>query len=329
MIVVLPIIHTSLTPDAMEAGTEVRHINVMRLVLRLLCAALLLPLAAQAWSGDYTAHTVMRGESVESVAAKYGMTVEQFVTVVPMAKNMFFTGMTLQIPNGAIGEQIINDPLFDRYVEQGDRKFANARYKDATKLYSKALELHKTADLYYSRGLAYYRREKYGDATSDFRECLALNPPVEVRQEITQLIDKAEELQRQKQMRQAETTAAIMQLAVTGVNTYLQVKQQQQAAKQQQAQMNTSSGNGGSSYSGSSDYDYGGSSAATGSGKRKECRLTSVHDVKHCNGTGRCWKCNGEGSYHDNGQGIAKVVTCKTCGGSGVCPSCGGTGYLD
>ena len=301
----------------------------MRLVLRLLCAALLLPLADQAWSGDYTAHTVMRGESVESVAAKYGMTVEQFVAVVPMAKNMFFTGMTLQIPNSAIGEQIIRDTLFDSYVEQGDRKFANARYKEAVKLYSKAIELHPTANLYYSRGLAYYKHGKYGDAVGDFHDCMALNPSADVRNEVALLIDDAEEQQRQKQLRRAETTAAIMQLAVTGVNTYLQVRQQQEAAKQQKVQMSASNGSVSSSYSSSSDYDDGGNSATTGSGKRKVCRLTSTHDVRHCNGTGRCWKCNGEGSYHDNGQGIAKVVTCKTCGGTGVCPSCGGTGYLD
>lgn len=38
-----------------------------------------------------------------------------------------------------------------------------------------------------------------------------------------------------------------------------------------------------------------------------------------CHGTHVCMKCRGQGSYWDNGQ---TLVTCRTCGGTGVCQTC-------
>lgn len=93
-------------------------------------------------------------------------------------------------------------------------------------------------------------------------------------------------------------------------------------------QMNSSGGSGSSggtsysSHSSSSTYSSGGSSV------REHCTRTGVHDYGHCNGSGRCQRCNGKGHYTDSmfGQNVVHNP-CNYCNGTGKCRGCGGTGY--
>lgn len=65
---------------------------------------------------------------------------------------------------------------------------------------------------------------------------------------------------------------------------------------------------------------------ATSSSSRV-CRKSSATDLAHCNGNGKCSKCNGAGKYYDTSYGVPKWVDpCVICRGSGKCPSCNGTG---
>lgn len=58
-----------------------------------------------------------------------------------------------------------------------------------------------------------------------------------------------------------------------------------------------------------------------------------MSDAKmHCNGTGRCGWCNGNGYVYvgtktQTCSACGGSKRCKTCNGSGKCPYCGGTGY--
>lgn len=45
-----------------------------------------------------TSHTVQRGESIESIAQKYGISVSDLISANPDAKDYFFVGMKLSIP---------------------------------------------------------------------------------------------------------------------------------------------------------------------------------------------------------------------------------------
>lgn len=56
------------------------------------------------------------------------------------------------------------------------------------------------------------------------------------------------------------------------------------------------------------------------------CRKLSASDLAHCNGNGKCPKCNGDKKYYDTSYGVARWVDpCVICKGSGKCPSCKGT----
>lgn len=96
-------------------------------------------------------------------------------------------------------------------------------------------------------------------------------------------------------------------------------------------QMNSSGGSGssgGTSYSSHSGSSSSSRSSSSGSSVREHCTMSHVHDYMHCNGTGRCQRCNGRGRYTDSMFG--QTVThdpCNYCHGTGKCPSCHGTGY--
>lgn len=68
-----------------------------------------------------------------------------------------------------------------------------------------------------------------------------------------------------------------------------------------------------------------GYSSSSSSSSLRSCTKVSVTDIAHCNGTGKCSKCNGEGKYYDTSYGISRWVNpCIICDGSGKCPSCHG-----
>lgn len=55
------------------------------------------------------------------------------------------------------------------------------------------------------------------------------------------------------------------------------------------------------------------------------CIKSSASDNYHCNGTGKCSRCNGNRRYYDNTFGNNHLVDpCGTCNGSGICPACNG-----
>lgn len=74
--------------------------------------------------------------------------------------------------------------------------------------------------------------------------------------------------------------------------------------------------------SGTYDRELGISGKGSSSSSRKCIKLTAS-DLAHCNGDGRCSKCNGNKKYFENGHWF---IPCGICGGSGKCPSCHGEG---
>lgn len=56
------------------------------------------------------------------------------------------------------------------------------------------------------------------------------------------------------------------------------------------------------------------------------CTKLYPSDNAHCNGSGICARCNGEGWYYGTMYGVNRIFECPVCGKTGKCPSCGGTG---
>lgn len=89
-------------------------------------------------------------------------------------------------------------------------------------------------------------------------------------------------------------------------------------------------GNSAGSTFSTSSSSYGTTPAATSSSSSsRKCMKLSASDNAHCNGTGKCSRCNGQGKYFDTSYGISRWVSpCGACGGSGRCSTCGGDGYI-
>ena len=66
---------------------------------RLLFSVLLFILSFSIMGQNNISHTVQRGETCNSIATKYGISLEDLIKANPKAKNFFYVGMTLTIPN--------------------------------------------------------------------------------------------------------------------------------------------------------------------------------------------------------------------------------------
>lgn len=71
-----------------------------------ICCVMIICSLATMGQGTIT-HTVVRGEDLDFIAEKYGITKEQILEANPNAAELFYTGMTLKIP--APSQVIIND----------------------------------------------------------------------------------------------------------------------------------------------------------------------------------------------------------------------------
>lgn len=91
-----------------------------------------------------------------------------------------------------------------------------------------------------------------------------------------------------------------------------------------QSMQDSASGITGSTASGNGSYR----SSTTTAPTSRRCIKLSASDHAHCNGTGKCSRCNGQGRYYETSYGNSRWVTpCTYCGGNGKCRACNGTGY--
>lgn len=91
-----------------------------------------------------------------------------------------------------------------------------------------------------------------------------------------------------------------------------------------QAIQNSKSG----SYSTSTTTSYGGGTNNSSTSTSRRCMKLNVSDLAHCNGDGKCARCNGKGRYYDTSFGNGRWVDpCIHCKGNGKCPTCHGTGF--
>ena len=74
---------------------------------------------------------------------------------------------------------------------------------------------------------------------------------------------------------------------------------------------------------------YFSSTGTTNTGGR-DANIGQRQKCVSCNGTGRCWRCNGEGWWTTSGGygGSSTIEKCSHCYGSGTCQSCGGNGTV-
>lgn len=160
-------------------------------------------------------HTVVRGETTEGIAHKYGVTTEKLVELNPLLKMGCHVGMDLKIPEKeapkqeefySTGVSSNSDDVYS-YLAKADAAYDKKNYSSARRYYTKVLSYWADdANTYFNRGLCNYQMDNYGLAADDFERCLSRNPGAETAKRAKDLLNKSKELKR----RQAEEGAKIL-----------------------------------------------------------------------------------------------------------------------
>lgn len=276
--------------------------------------------------GRIVEHTVQRGEDLESIAVRYGVSADEIQAFNPILA-IVFTGMVLDVPT-----YLSEAELRERELLTTNSVYLTAvsldkqgKYGDAVKGYTQLIEQIPSPPLviYYNRGLAQYNRDKMRQAMEDFAYVKSHDSDGNFP-DADSYYRRASEIQAQRDADKAEMWAGLVGIAAT--TTAMILANESGGSSGVSSSPASSSSGIGDSGGGVGSADEVGSGSSRSQGRR--CQKLTANDLAHCNGTGVCQNCNGEGKYRDSSFGIDHWVDpCVTCGGDGKCPSCGGDGY--
>lgn len=224
-----------------------------------------------------------------------------------------------------------SEPEYERenYIKCASDNFDLAKYSEAIKCYTKALQIRESDYLYYNRGAAYYNQSQYDKAILDLKKCISISKSNSLIGDANDLIDKANRYKNAESERKQQTMANVGAVigglflgAISTAASALLVK------NNMNANYNMNSYSGASSHSSHTDNSYTETSNSTSSHSNSSSKSSSL--CLKCCGTGHCSQCNGTGCRTDNAFGTGKDCShsCGICGGSGACPKCGGSGRL-
>lgn len=188
--------------------------------ITLLTIFLALGITAGAESPSTTTHIVDRGETIEYIARKYGVTVADIQKVNEWA-DVIYCGLELIIPLSERDSRLITstqNPLFaeaQRYIDKED-------YGKAIKIYNKILKddsFNLTA--IYNRGICYYNKGKMKQATEDF-SYVKLHDEKGDFPDAKKLAENARSIQEEKNARRAEMWGAIFSTVANATTMALQ-----------------------------------------------------------------------------------------------------------
>lgn len=145
---------------------------------KLLLSILLSFLSCCAYAQNVVSHIVQRGETLEYIAKKYGVS-EQAIKDYnkDFDPAVFFIGLPLQIPLPqketvqAYKESFsaVQSASDNSLISEANALFSNGQYRKAAKLYSKVIKSTPNSDAYYMRGRCYYGQGKYKSAIKDLK----------------------------------------------------------------------------------------------------------------------------------------------------------------
>ena len=332
--------------------------QLMKRLLCLLFCSFALPAApAQTeTSSDPTTlvHTVRRGESLEFLATRFGVTPEQ-LSALNHDADTFYAGMrvTLPFPHELRGKSDGTIPLDDdilselyRYRDlciEADSLFAHSSFSSAHDRYDEAIQHYDgyfdCSGAKYARAVCSYHAHDWETALREFDRVISGTSCSEdvlaVAKAYREVCSQHEEQIRQRRFAAEEARkerrrerwrnigAGLVQAAGMVAQAYVQSKYETSGGGGAASSGDFSSSTSSSSTSSST----AGSGGATPATRGKLCQKMSAGDNAHCGGNGVCSRCNGNKRYYDTSFGNARWVPCGTCGQTGKCPSCHGTGY--
>lgn len=318
---------------------------------RVLLISLLLMFLGNHMIAQKRSHFVERGETVSSIAKKYGVS-ESELRQQNNIKYECYVGQTLQIPSGSSVSQPQKKEPETRQASVSKQVNENAgmvavsgnsallqeaityynihNYLKAVKLLNKSIKANPSGLAYYYRGCSYYKQSNYKAAKGDLYVAQMYNDldsyqKKEAGRLYSAAAKKLEEKKEASRQAWAEigkgvgaallVTGAVVGAAAvdayTAPNTY-----------NTYTPATTSGSYSSGSSSSSSSSSYSSSSSSSSSSKTDLCLS--------CCGNGKCPQCHGSGCRTDNqfGTGTDYSKKCGICGGSGICKKCNGAGRI-
>ncbi len=196
----------------------------------LLLALVVIPLSAQ----RPTKYRVQRGETIASIARKFGMT-EKELKRINEDLSYCYAGMIILVKDkrGAAAEEHYDDyaddggytddridmgapatmaaPLGDPLLEEAHQLEQMGKFKQAVKCYDKVLDRGPSAELFYQRGVCYFQMKKWKKAIEDFERVTRSNDAThDLRSRSEDFIDEAYMRWDKAKERRANTWAGII-----------------------------------------------------------------------------------------------------------------------
>lgn len=120
-------------------------------------------------------HVVQRGETLELLATKYGVSVQDIKDQnEDFDLDVLYVGLPLQIPIKEVGDSpeeierlIASKSVTSSILDEANLLYNNGSYRKAAKLYTAAIKENATSDVYYLRGRCYLYQGKYKSAIKD------------------------------------------------------------------------------------------------------------------------------------------------------------------
>ena len=147
--------------------------NILRVFLTLLILLMAIPM-----EGQQKTIIVGYGESFETIATKYGISIKELQSANP-DKDECFAGMEIVVPQpqtSPIGETGITSVVIlraDSLLIEAKRLSGNGQYKKAIKIYNNVLDMDvRTPYAYAGRGECYFNLKKYKKARADLKQAI-------------------------------------------------------------------------------------------------------------------------------------------------------------
>lgn len=171
-----------------------------------------------------TTHVVQRGESMETVARKYGIGLEQLRSANPGVSGQPYVGKRLVVPvvqaseSSAPSNPVTSDTsngsydhsYFMRRVQDAARYEEEGKYKSALRIYEDLQKNYDSAALHFLIGRCHYQRGKWKDAISELNIAVTRSDvSTSLRQDAQTLLNSAETNREEQLQRRGQLWAGI------------------------------------------------------------------------------------------------------------------------
>ena len=197
--------------------------------------------SAKSWGQDIVnlKHIVQRGETIETLADKYRLTIDILKTV-NLGMDTFYTGLEVHIPvdkkylflrSEEDSEIILEDiaGYFSEYKE-ASRIFNSGNYKKADRLFESTIRNHgkylPCEEAYFGKAMCDYNRRKWSSAIDGFNKVISIEEcPKELKEQSRGLMANAEEQREERSQRTANFLSGLFQAAAEVGTAYMAASQ--------------------------------------------------------------------------------------------------------